>query len=130
MDLMTISQVEDKKFSIELRSHKIESDMHADEGGKDAGMNPIELLVGSLGACIGMTIKFYCDSHKIPCEGLVVNAVPTLAAKPKRVENIAIDISLPEGFPEDRKESILRVAEKCPVHNALKHAPAIDIDIV
>lgn len=129
MDLMKINQIKGNKFSIEVRNHKINLDMHKDDGGEDTGMNPIELMVGALGACIGMTINIYCAMKKIPSEGIAVNAVPTLASDPKRIKNITIDITLPEGFPEDRKEAILKVAHKCPVYNTLKDLPEIDIDI-
>ncbi|MBF0105168.1 MAG: OsmC family peroxiredoxin, partial [Deltaproteobacteria bacterium] len=51
MDLMTIEQQKNKHFTIQLRHHTLSSDMHKEDGGEDTGMNPIELLVGYLGAC-------------------------------------------------------------------------------
>lgn len=130
MDLMEIKQIEDKKFSIQVRSHKIVVDMRKEDGGQDSGMNPIELLTGALGACMGMTIQIYCKMHNVPCEGIVVNAVPAMALNPKRVENIAVDIALPPGFPSEKKESIFRIVNSCPVHHAFTHPPQIDVDVV
>ena len=129
MDLMTIRQLEGKRFSVEIRNHRLESDMHKEDGGEDCGMSPAELLVGSLGACIGMMVKAYCDMHGLPSEGISVDAVPTLATGPTRIGNVAIDVTLPSGFPEDKKESVLRFAKHCPVHNTLLHPPEIDMDI-
>ncbi|MBI4677174.1 MAG: OsmC family protein [Elusimicrobia bacterium] len=129
MDLMEIKQAKGMKFSIRLRGHVLGTDMHKEDGGDDAGMNPIELLVGALAACIGTTIHIYCKMHQLPAEGIVVNAVPTLASDPKRIQTITLDITLPEGFPQEKRESILRVAHKCPVHKAFETPPEIDIEL-
>ncbi|MBF0105169.1 MAG: hypothetical protein HQM16_07565, partial [Deltaproteobacteria bacterium] len=69
-------------------------------------------------------------SKNISSEGIVTNAVPTLATNPKRLQNVAIDITLPEGFPPDKKDAIIKVAHACPVHHTLMNPPEIDIDIV
>ncbi len=129
MDLMTISQVKGKRFSIEIRNHRIDSDMHKEDGGEDGGMSPAELLVGALGACIGMMVKTYCDRHELPSDGISIAAVPTLATAPNRIGNVAIDVTLPPGFPEDKKESVLTFAKHCPVHNTLLNPPELDMDI-
>ena len=129
MALMTIRQVKNKRFSIELGDHVVNSDMHKDAGGEDSALNPVELLMGSLGACIGMMVQAYCRTHDLPSEGILVNAVSTLASDPTRIESIVVDISLPEGFPDNRREAVLRAAKTCPIHNTLESCPEIDIDI-
>ncbi len=45
MDLMEIKQTQGKAFSIEIRDHKVITDMHKEDGGGDIGMNPLELMV-------------------------------------------------------------------------------------
>jgi uncharacterized OsmC-like protein len=129
MELMTIRQVKNKRFRIELRDHVVHSDMHKDIGGEDTAMDPAELLMASLGACIGMMVQAYCSKHALPSEGIVVNAVSTLASDPTRIESIVVDITLPEGFPENRREAVIRAAKTCPIHNTLESCPEIDIDI-
>jgi putative redox protein len=129
MDLIKVTQVKGTQFTIEVRSHKIGADMHREDGGNDSAMNPVELLVGALCACIGMMTNIYCAKHDLPSEGIAIDAVPTLASDPKRIQNIAIDITLPEGFPEEKKEAILRTAAACHVHHALVQGTEIDIDI-
>ncbi|MFH2205012.1 MAG: OsmC family protein [Elusimicrobiota bacterium] len=127
---MEIKQTEEKTFSIEIRGHKVITDMHKEDGGGDIGMNPLELMVGSLGGCIGLKLQQYCRAHDLPSEGIVVNAVTTLASKPVRIANIAIDITLPEGFPKEKRDAALRVAHTCPIHATLKNPPELDIEIV
>ena len=62
-------------------------------------------------------------------DGIEVSAVPTMDSNPRRIKNIALDITLPKDFPENRKAAILKVAHLCPVHNTLQNPPEIDIEI-
>jgi hypothetical protein len=41
-----------------------------------------------------------------------------------------VDLEVPESVPEDRKQAIRRMAERCPIHTTLKSPPGIDIDVV
>jgi uncharacterized OsmC-like protein len=41
-----------------------------------------------------------------------------------------VDLELPESVPDDRKQAIKRVAQRCPIHETLKSPPGIDIDVV
>ena len=129
MDLLSIEQVEDQEFEIHVRGHSVVSDMGLDEDGHDLGPNPTELLVGSLGACIGMVVARYCKAIDSPTEGLSVYLTYQLAEKPKRVQSIVVDLELPKGFPEDRKPAIQRLIRMCPVHGTLQEPPEIDIEI-
>jgi len=89
----------------------------------------VELLAGSLGSCIAMMVQSYCQTHGY--EGDVgVSLTVELADKPKRIANLVIDLELPESVPEDKKEVIKRVAQRCPIHETLKNPPGLDIDVV
>lgn len=129
MDLMTVSQEKNKRFKIEIRNHAIYSDMHKEDGGEDSAMSPSELFMASLAACVGMIIHTYCTKHNLKSEGISVSAVPTMDKDPIRIKNIAIDIELPEDFPENRRDAVLKVAKMCPIHNTLEHKLEIDMDI-
>ena len=59
-----------------------------------------------------------------------VSLTVELADKPKRIGRIVVDLELPEGVPEDKREAIKRVALRCPIHETLKSPPDLDIDIV
>jgi uncharacterized OsmC-like protein len=52
-----------------------------------------------------------------------------LADSPKRVAGFVVDVELPNGVPEDRKEAVRRMIERCPVHETLRNPPRVDIDI-
>ncbi len=129
MDLISIKQLNKKKFTINVRNHEICVDASVKDGGQDEAMSPVELLAGALGVCVGMMTYTYCSSHNLPSEGIELSVVPTLADKPKRIEALTVDLSLPEGVPEEKMDAILRVAKACVIHNTLQNKPNIDIDM-
>ena len=129
MDLISVTRDDATKFQIGVRSHQVGCDMSVGDGGQDLAPSPVELLAGSLGACIAMIVQSYCSRHGY--EGDVeVSMTVELADKPKRVERIVVDVEVPDTVPEDKKEVIKRVAERCPIHETLKSPPGIDIDVV
>lgn len=129
MDLISVTREDELKFNIRVRGHQVSCDMSEKEGGRDQGPSPAELLAGSLGTCTAMMVQSYCKKHGY--EGDVeVNLTMELADYPKRIGRIVLDLELPDGVPEDKKEAIKRVAHLCPIHQTFEHPPAIDIEIV
>jgi putative redox protein len=128
MDLITITRNQDA-FSIRVRGHDVTCDMPATDGGLDRGPSPVELLAGSLGTCIAMMVQGYCRSHGYDGD-VRVNLAIELADDPKRIGRIVVDLELPEGFPEAKKDAIKRVAAHCPIHETLQHPPSLDVDVV
>jgi len=129
MDLITVTRREGLEFTVRVRGHEIASDMSEKEGGRDAGPSPAELLAGSLGACIAMMVQGYCQSRGYDGD-VGVSLTVELADNPKRIGTIVLDLELPEGVPEDKKDVIRRVAQRCPIHETLREPPRVDIDIL
>ena len=130
MDLITINRSAGKAFKVRVRRHAVTVDMSKEEGGADEGMNPVELLSGSLGACIAIMVQTYCDSHGYTDGDVAASLTLQIADDPKRVGNIVIDLELPNDFPEDKKSVVKRLADLCPVHETLKQMPTVDLEIV
>ena len=63
MDLISIEHREEGVFDIKIRDHAFAAEIGRDGGGKDHGADPAELLVGSLGACVGIMVRSYCQNH-------------------------------------------------------------------
>jgi len=128
MDLITVARNDNLQFNIRVRGHEVTSDMSVKEGGRDAGPSPVELLAGSLGACVAMMVQSYCQRHGYDGD-VDVSLTLELADSPKRVAGIVVDVELPEGVPEDKIEVVRRMAERCPIHETLRNPPRVDIDI-
>jgi uncharacterized OsmC-like protein len=130
MDLITVTREEGLEFKLGVRGHQVTSDMSTREGGRDAGPSPAELLAGSLGACIAMIVQGYCDSHGYTDGDVGVTLTLELTNDPKRVSGIVINVELPKGIPEDKRDVVRGIAERCTIHETLTHPPQVDIDII
>ena len=129
MDLITVSRKGGSEFSIRVRGHEVTSDYSEKDGGGDQGPSPVELLAGSLGACIAMMVQSYCQRHGYDGD-VGVSLTLELADAPKRIGGIVVDVELPEGVPRDKMDAIRRMAEHCPIHETLKNPPRMDIDFM
>jgi len=129
MDLITVEQQDAQQFTVSVRHHCVTLDMSEQDGGQDSGLSPTELLVGALGSCLGMTVARYCQTIDCPAGDIELYLTYQLADKPKRIENIVIDLELPEGFPPDRLRAVRKVVNSCPVHSTLTIPPKIDLEI-
>jgi uncharacterized OsmC-like protein len=129
MDLITVTRKAGLEFTIRVRDHVVASDMAAAEGGRDAGPNPVELLACSVGSCIATMVQMYCDQHGWRDGDVSVSLTPELAADPKRVTALVVDLELPEGMPESAREEVRRLIDGFPVPQTLRCAPRLDIEI-
>ncbi len=130
MSLVSVEHRAGKSFTVSIRQHELVVDASLEDGGEDGGPKPTELFVASLGSCIGIMIAAYCQNADLPYEGMEVDAAFDLAADPICIGSIAIDITMPEGFPEERRKALLRVAQACPIHNTLHRPPQISVEVV
>lgn len=113
------------RFEIGVRGHVLTVDQPVDAGGEDTAPTPTELFIASLASCVAFYARRYLSRHGLPTEGLAVDAVYELGSRPARVSAVDLELHLPEGVPESRREPLLAVARHCTVHNTITSAPDI-----
>jgi uncharacterized OsmC-like protein len=62
------------KADVNIRNFSLVSDEPASLGGTDLGPNPVELVLGALGACQEIVVKAYAAILGIPLESVAVEA--------------------------------------------------------
>jgi putative redox protein len=60
------------QFEITARRHRIACDQPPENDGFDEGMTPPELLLASLGSCVGFYAAQYLKKHELATEGTKV----------------------------------------------------------
>ncbi len=88
-----------------------------------------ELLMASLGSCIGSVLVYFSERHGISLEGMSIDLDWRILEHPHRIGNIEISVSIPRALSGDEKRVLARVAEECLIHNTLTHPPAIRLSL-
>ena len=113
--------------SVTAGNHTLTADEPLDKGGLDKGPNPFEFLLGALGACTTMTIRMYADRKNWPVEKVSVrlthNKIEELGNG--LVDIITRDITLEGKLDDELRQSLLDIANKCPVHRLLENQPRL-----
>jgi putative redox protein len=125
-----VSYLGGESYAVATRGHALLTDQPATAGGADAAMTPTELFVASLSSCVAFYAGRYLARHGLDRSGLHVTAAFTTATdRPARVGKVKLTLQVPCGMPPGREAALLAVASHCTVHNTLRQAPEVAIEL-
>ena len=108
--------------------HRLVADEPLAAGGSDAGPNPYELLLMSLGACTAMTLRLYAQRKQWPLERVAVRLTHArihaedcaeCETRSGFVDRIEREIELAGPLDAAQRARLMAIAEMCPVHRTL-----------
>jgi putative redox protein len=101
---------------IEASNHVFAADTGVDNGGDAGAPDPHEILDAALAACTGLTLGWYARRRGIP---LTDARVEVSHVEADGVYRLKVRIQLEGDLTPAQRADLLRVAEKCPVHQSL-----------
>jgi len=113
---------------ISAGKHRLLADEPVSAGGGDAGPNPYDYLLASLGVCTSMTVGLYARRKKFPLENITVSlshsriyAIDCEECETKEgmLDRIDIEVELTGSLTEAQHAKLMEIAAKCPVHRTL-----------
>jgi putative redox protein len=123
-----VSSVGYLKQEITAGAHKLVADEPREVGGTDEGPDPYSLLLAALGACTSMTLQMYAKRKGWPLEKVEVSLrhsriyatdCEVCMTKEGKISRIERYISLTGPLTDEQKAQLLKIAERCPVHQTL-----------
>ena len=132
---MTVKSPEGLKTTTSVREFEVACDEPVESGGTNLGMNPVELLLASLGSC--MTIAAF---YLAPAQGINVSAFSVeLEGDVDPDGFMGLNPDVRNGFseiritphiscdaPADRAREFVELgSSRCPVHDTLSHGTSI-----
>lgn len=127
---LSVDHLRGDRFSIRIRGHEVVADQPREHGGEDGGPTPTELFVAGLAACAGFYAGRFLRRHGIPSEGLRVECAFDMATDPpSRVSFVELRLLVPAELSETRRKALLRMVDRCTVHNSLRDAPQVRIGL-
>lgn len=113
---------------ITARNHSIIVDEPVEKGGTNTGMNPPELLLSSLGACMALTLSIYSEAMGIKVDGIEIAVEGDLdsagmkgSARVRPGFNaIRMDIKAKTNVPPETFRQVVDLAVlRCPVEDSV-----------
>ena len=100
-----------------LRSNSdIITDAPVDNNGKGESFSPTDLVATSLASCMITIMGIKADRMDLDITGASASVIKVMASGPRRIEEIQIQVTIPSnGFQEDEKKILEKVAKTCPV---------------
>lgn len=117
------------RWAITVRGHEFFVDQPREAGGEDTAPTPVEVFVGALASCVAHYARGYLLRHELPTIGLSVTATFDMDARPARVGQVRLHVTVPDGVPETRRDALLAVASACTVHNSLVTPPEVSVEL-
>jgi len=94
---------------------KILTDAPTDNQGKGEAFSPTDLLAESLAGCILTTMAIAARTHGIQMDGTSAEVTKVMAANPRRVAEVVINLKFPQEYSDKEKKILELAAHGCPV---------------
>ena len=124
---MIISFPGGKKVDAEYKGFTIKTDQPEHEGGNGSAPEPFSLFVASIGTCVGAYVLGFCQKRKIPTENIKLVLKIDKDKETHMINKINVEIQVPEDFPDNYKNAVIKSAGLCAVKKHLEKPPRIDI---
>ena len=95
-----------------------------------SGPAPFELFLASIGTCAGIYVSRFCRQRGISTADIRIRQTMRVNPATRMVDGIDLDIALPDDFPEQYKDAVVRSAQLCAVKKHLEHPPEIQVRTV
>jgi len=96
------------------------SDAPVDNLGKGEAFSPTDLTATSLGTCMLTTMGIAAQKNNFNMDGTRADVTKVMAANPRRIAEVVVEISFPEQNYSDEQKKILETAAlNCPVAKSL-----------
>jgi putative redox protein len=127
-DVVVHGSARNFRQEVVVGKHTLVADEPVSAGGGDAGPDPYDYLLTSLGACTSMTVGLYARRERIPLENVTVSLwhsriyardCEECETKEGVLDRIEVEVELTGPLSSEQHAKLLEIAGKCPVHRTL-----------
>ncbi len=117
----TVKWIGNYQFVGVAREHSVVMDQKVEEGGENAGFKPTELLLTSLGGCLGTTILSVAKLWDLEIAELKLDVEVERSVEEDVEWKFTVNVHIDGNFSQEKKEKLIKtVEETCKISNMLK----------
>jgi uncharacterized OsmC-like protein len=117
------------RFTVEARHHRVVLDQPVEDGATDQGMSPAELLLASLGGCVGQIVAQYLTARGLPTRGLAVRTRTQPSPRALHLGDFQVEVTVP-GLTERQLRALEESFPAGLVQNAIRFENKLQITAV
>tara|TARA_B100000242_G_scaffold278204_1_gene235637 strand:- start:3299 stop:3700 length:402 start_codon:yes stop_codon:yes gene_type:complete len=106
------------------------TDAPSDNKGKGEAFSPTDLVATALASCMLTIMGIKADEIDINIEGASAKVKKIMAAGPRRIAQVIIDINIPIQADDKTKNILEKVALTCPVEKSLTDSMIRDVKFI
>jgi len=124
---ITVSFPGNLKVDAHVNEFVISTDQPEKSGGDGSAPAPFQLFTASIATCAGYFAVKFCKARNIETTGMSLVLKYEWDKEQKRYPKMAIELKLPEAFPEKYRKAIVRAMDQCVVKQHILQAPEFEI---
>ncbi len=115
------------KVDAHFSGFTVKTDQPVRGGGEGSAPSPFNMFLASIGTCAGIYVLGFCRQRNLPVEGIKILEKVNSNPATGMVDEIAIEIQVPESFPEKYYDALVRSADQCAVKKHLEKPPKFNV---
>lgn len=96
-------------------------------GGKGEYPTPFATFLSSIGTCAGIYVLGFCRQRGLSTDGITIMQKLKVNPVSGMVDEVDLEIRVPQDFPEKYHDALIRAADQCAVKKHLEKPPLFHV---
>ena len=118
-----------KKVDVVYKGFTINTDQSVKNGGEGSAPQPFDYFLASLASCAGLYVLLFCESRKIPMDGIKLTQVNQFNPQKRMIDEISFKVQLPPEFPAKYHKALIKTINQCSVKKHIQDSPRFEVEI-
>ncbi|KAB3531578.1 OsmC family protein [Alkaliphilus serpentinus] len=127
MPLIEVSFPGGKRVDANIKGFTVATDQPVRGGGEGSAPSPFDLFLSSIATCAGIYALGFCQSKGIDTEGLKLTLDTVVNSEEGLIEEVHLNLTLPDNFPQKYEAAIIRSMDMCAVKKHMFTPPEFNI---
>jgi putative redox protein len=130
MSAIVVQSQHSYRTAIQIGHHTVFADEKISDGGTDSAPTPMEIFIGTLGACIAVTVRAYAQRKNWALDDVTVELemvrhnrenYPNYTGDAPFIHEFREKVHFEGALTDEQIERLQEIARKCPIRRVLEN---------